>query len=154
MKKIKLTKGMVALVDDEDFERINSFKWCVGKTSFHHYAMRRDGKKTLFMHRFIVDAPKGLLVDHINRNGLDNRKENLRVCTAQQNRRNGGLSKLNTSGYKGVSWNKGIHKWSAYITANYKRIHLGYFDDKTEAARAYNNAAKQYFKEFNSSNII
>jgi len=53
-----------------------------------------------------------------------------------------------------VSWNKGIHKWSAYITANYKRIHLGYFDDKTEAARAYNNAAKQYFKEFNSSNII
>lgn len=153
-KRIKLTKGFYALVDSDDFERLNKFRWCVGKTSFHYYAMRRDGRKTMFMHRFITNAPNGYLVDHKNKNSLDNRKENLRICTAQQNRRNNSLSKLSTSGYKGVSWNKRIGKWSAYIRANYKKIHLGYFEDKIEAAHAYNNAAKEHFGEFNSPNII
>lgn len=87
-------------------------------------------------------------VDHINRNGLDNYRCNLRPATRLQNRMNCGLSKRNKSGFKGVSWHKSCNKWVAKIEINDKSIYLGLFDDKIEAAKAYNAAAKKHFGEF------
>ena len=101
------------------------------------------------MHREIMNAPEGLVVDHINRNGLDNRKVNLRLATAMQNVWN---SKRNvntdSSKYKGVSWDKNKHKWRASIGIDRKTKHLGYFEDEKMAAKAYDKAAKEHRGEF------
>ena len=96
-KKIELSKGKCALVDNEDYERLMQYKWCASKTKIGYYSIRKDytsGKqKTILMHRIIMDCPKGMIVDHINHNALDNRKENLRICTNSQNLMNQRVSK-------------------------------------------------------------
>ena len=104
------------------------------------------------MHREIMNCPKGLEVDHINQNGVDNRRINLRIATATQNRQNTSKQKSNTSGYKGVMKDK--TKWRAMIRDNGRRIHLGMFDNKIDAAIAYNKAAIKYHKEFACLNTI
>ena len=106
------------------------------------------------MHREILKCPKGLFIDHINRNGLDNRKNNLRVCSKSQNMMNTLIPKNNTSGYKGVSWSKRDKKWMAYIKIKNKFNNLGYFNIKEQAALAYNDAAKKYHGEFARLNKI
>ena len=95
-----------------------------------------------------LEFPEGMEVDHINGNSLDNRKSNLRICTHKENVRNQKLSAANTSGYRGVSWNKASKKWEAYIKVNQKRIYLGKFVDILDAARAYAKKAKECFGEF------
>lgn len=156
MKKILLTKNQFAIVDDEDFEEVNKHKWC---SSFSIYtkcyvAIRvlpkkdNDKKQMLLMHRFILNAPKEFMVDHINHNSLDNRKINLRLCTNSQNQMNVLKHKKSLSGYKGVSLNKKNMKWISKIVINKKTINLGYFTDKIEAAKAYNEKAKELFGEF------
>tara|TARA_R110000824_G_scaffold396554_1_gene598108 strand:- start:1212 stop:1535 length:324 start_codon:yes stop_codon:yes gene_type:complete len=99
------------------------------------------------MQRFIMDAPKGMQVDHINRNPLDNRKSNLRICTNAENSYNTGPQKNNTSGYKGVSWRKDAKKWTAYI-GHAPKSHLGYFDTPEEAAKARDAKAKELHGEY------
>lgn len=143
------------MVDDEDFERVNRYKW-----RFHReYAIKhfKLNKKDvgLFLHRFIMGLNYGdkKQIDHINHNGLDNRKCNLRLCTVIENRRNSSLRSDNTSGYKGVHWYKKTNKWQARIKLN-KRISLGLFPTPIAAARAYNIAAKKYFGEFAYLNPI
>lgn len=142
MKEIILSKGKVALVDDEDFEKINKYKWyfSIG------YAIRNKNGSTLKMHRVILNAPAGMDVDHKNGNGLDNQKKNIRICTHSQNLFNQGKYKNNTSGLKGVS----IHrkKWIAKISVNSKRIELGYFKTKELAYQAYCSASIKYHGEF------
>ena len=158
MKKIQLTKGYEALVDDEDFERINKHKWHARSNRIHGlvYAARSAGKtpdrKTHWMHREIMNTQDGMETDHINRDGLDNRKSNLRVCTRSQNARNAKRRVTNTSGHKGVSWDKERKKWHAEIMINYKKIHLGRFDTVEEAAAAYDQAAEKYHKDFARTN--
>lgn len=98
--------------------------------------------------------PNGLEIDHKDRNPLNNKIENLRVCTHRDNNRNLSLSKLNTSGYKGVSWSKTMNKWESRIKCNNKNIILGYYDKKEDAALAYNEGAVKYFGEFASLNTI
>jgi len=105
------------------------------------------------MHRVILDAPMNMLVDHINGNGLDNRRENLRICTNTENLRNRGKDRDNTSGYKGVVIKKGEKKFRAQIRVNQKTIHLGSFSTPEEAARAYDDAAREYFGEFAWTNF-
>lgn len=109
---------------------------------------------TIFMHRVILNTPLGYETDHSNGDGLDNRKENLRIATASQNKWNRNKYKNNTSGYKGVSWEKDRGRWRAYIILKTERIHLGYFNDKHEAARAYNAAAIKYHGEFACLNQV
>src|SRR3990167_8684300 len=133
MKKIELTKGQYALVDDKDFKVLSQHKW---HCSFYGYAARRDSGKIVYMHSVILPAQEGMRVDHINRNSLDNRRENLRVCTHRQNLWNRPKSENNTSGFKGVSWEKRRNKWRASICKNYKQYSLGEFFTKEEAALA------------------
>lgn len=149
MKKIPLTQGKFAVVDDEDFSFLIQWKWHFGNGG---YAIRADyssGQRVWFrMHRLLIETPSHLMTDHINGNKLDNRKINLRICTNAQNMRNTGLKTNNTSGHKGVSYDKERQKWSSQITFNYKLYHLGRFLTKEEAIIAYNMKAKDLFGEF------
>jgi hypothetical protein len=123
MKKIKLTKGKFAVVDEKDFVWLNQWRWCLG----NGYAVRRDNKnkKTIYMHRIINKTIKGMETDHVNRNKLDNRRFNLRTVSMSKNKLNTGLWKHNTNGYKGVSKNKRDNNWTARIQINNKFIFLG-----------------------------
>jgi hypothetical protein len=146
---IKLTFGKFAVIDAEDYDRVSQYNWCA--VDFDHcwyaHTFKRDGTP-LSMHRLITNAPKGLLVDHIDHSGLNNRKSNLRLCTNSQNQQNKRPTRGSTSRYKGVDrWN--FHKkFRARITHNGKRIHLGYFDSEIDAAKAYDKKAKELFGKF------
>jgi predicted RNA methylase len=139
MREILLTQGKVALVDDEDHELLKISKWYANKNRHTYYAMRgsltQTGLKTILMHTVIMNPPKGMEIDHINGNGLDNRKENLMVVTCRQNAQNRHMSKH--SQYPGVSWDTHANKWRSYITVKGKQRHLGYFIDELEAAKTY-----------------
>jgi hypothetical protein len=152
-KEISLTRGYTTIVDDDSYGELARHKWHINGAG---YAVRfiggRINKKALLMHRFIIDAPQGMLVDHINGNKLDNRRSNLRICTQAQNQMNVGKHRDNSSGYKGVSLSKRVGKWRADIKANGKRRTIGYFDTAERAAFAYNEAAKKYHGEFSKIN--
>ena len=155
MKKIKLTQGKVSLIDDEDFVRVSKYKWCF---NFNGYAERRESKvlggKIVRMHRFIMSAPKDKMVDHINMKGLDNRKANLRLCTKSENMCNRNKTRVNKSGYKGVSWDSVNNKWTAQIVVGGKNIKLGRYKSAREAGVVYNNAAIIHHGEFANLNKI
>lgn len=155
VKEIKLTKGMVAIVDDDDYERLSKFGWFYHKNGYAMRSYKIDGNsKKSRMHREVLMAPKGKDVDHINGNKLDNRKSNLRIATRSQNNANSKLSSHNNSGYRGVGWMPARNKWRARIQINGKGIHLGLFETIEEAALAYNAAARKYFGEFAKLNVI
>jgi hypothetical protein len=153
VKQIQLTKGLVALVDDEDYERLSSFKW----KAHHRYAarnVRRNGKfLTIMMHREILKAPSGMDVDHINGDRLDNRRSNLRLATRSQNTRNRKGNKNSISGYKGVGWHARCRKWQAAIKTDDKQLYLGLFDAPEDAARAYDAAARNLHGPFAKVNF-
>ena len=113
MKKIKLTCGKYALVDNKDYESLNKFKWCFAANYYGYggYAVRRADGKVVRMHRIIIDAKKKEEVDHINRNKLDNRRRNLRIVSHSENMYNISLYKNNTSGFRGICWDKRFNKW-------------------------------------------
>lgn len=151
-------KGYMALVDDEDYELVSKYNWYVcdrSKTRKTLYAEAHDGKnKRLRMHRLIMGNPDGLFVDHIDGNGMDNRKENLRVCTASQNSMNRAAVSKNVFGYKGVEKNGKSMRFSARIKVGGVRYYLGSFKTPKEAAEAYNEAAKKHHGEFAKLNEI
>ena len=159
MKEIQLTKGKVALVDDDMYDYLNQFKWCANNMQGRFYACRgyvlNKKKICIYMHRLITNNnnPK-MHTDHINNNSLDNRIKNLRICTNSQNQMNTKGKINNTSGFKGVFSNKANKKWRAMIKINYKLKHLGYYIDPKDAARAYNEAAVKYHGEFANINKI
>jgi len=152
MRTIPLTHGKIALVSDEDYERVNQFKWRASWQGRHWYAASGDNTK---LHRFILglENPK-IIVDHIDGDELNCQRSNMRVCTNAENLRNRGKQKNNTSGFKGVIWYAPSRKWRAQIKLNGNRKHLGHFDNIIDAARAYDEAAVKYFGEFAQLNGV
>jgi len=153
MKRIPLTLGKFALVDDEDYGWLSQWKWHALKARNTYYAQRSvplgNGKyKNLRMHREVVKTPQGLFTDHIDGDGLNNQKANLRFCTLQQNQFNRSPRKNCTSKFKGVSWKKSDKKWVAKINIDKKVTHIGFFTDEVEAAKAYDRMAREVYGEF------
>jgi hypothetical protein len=159
MRYIPVGKDHQAIVDDEDYEWAKARQpWGLHSLGYAVRAPTWKGSKFL-MHRELLNVTEDYVVDHINGNKLDNRRENLRICTNAENSRNRVKSTLNTSGYKGVSYKKEknyIRKkpWNARIKVDYKEIYLGHFQTKEEAAKAYNEAAIKYFGEFAKLNEV
>ena len=160
-RRIRMAQPRYAIVDPEDYERLSKYEWEARRArNSPFYAARQalnpsTGKYTLiFMHKEIIEVGEGLFADHINHNTFDNRKANLRPATQTQNNRNrrkfSGPSK---SKYKGVYRKKYLKKWVAQIGVDKKVIHLGCFEKEKDAARAYDQAAKKYHKEFASLNF-
>ena len=162
MKRIPLTQGKFALVDDCDYEYLTQWKWHYHKSKRTGYADRNGptGRQehTIKMHRVVAKRTGlqivGKQVDHVDANGLNNRRRNLRVATNLQNSRHQRRPRNNTSGYKGVWWSSTCRKWQAGISVIGKRQHLGLFSDPKVAAVAYNKAARKYFGKFAFLNPI
>ena len=158
-RKIPLSQGMYAIVDKDDYKWLVKWKWSVLHANTPRpYAVRmheKDGKKgQLLMHRQILNTPDGYDTDHIDGDTLNNRRSNLRIATRVQNNGNARLNKRNTSGYRGVSYDKTRMKWAAYIWKNNRKYFLGRFSTSEEAAIAWNNAALEYFGEFAKLNEV
>ena len=158
MKEIKLTQGKVALVDDEDYEYLNQWKWCVTRDHKDNLYAKRSTyinkkKGSLSMHRLIMNTPEEKQVDHIDHNGLNNQKSNLRNCTHTQNCWN--KIPCGKSKYLGVTiYNqKGKYYIKSAIRIDKKSIHIGQFKTEEEAALAYDNKAKEIFGEFANLNF-
>lgn len=148
---VPLSGGRFALIDSADAVEVGRYSWSIDSTGA--YARRgvqdADGRtKTIFMHRELTKAPPGMEVDHVNRDGLDNRRANLRLCTPSQNQRNRGKDRSNSSGFKGVSHYKRNGRWRATITIHGKFLHIGLYDTPEEAHAAYCAAAATLHGEF------
>lgn len=157
MKEIQLTQGKVAIVNDTDFEWLSQWKWCLHNKMYAVRNILVGGKtKTIRMHRVILDIEyTKMFCDHIDGNGLNNQRSNLRVATPLQNQQNQKRKSIGSSQYKGVHFNKKCkRKWSAMIRCSEGRLYLGRFANETEAALAYNEAAIKYHGEFARLNII
>jgi hypothetical protein len=151
--EIPLTKGYVALIDEEDYPAVSRHSWhateCRGGLV---YAATRTNGRIAYLHRMLAATPELPWVDHANGNGLDNRRANLRPCTQSQNAANA-RTRRGTSRFRGVWWNKGCGKWQVVIKANGCRRYLGVFHSEEEAARAYDVAALAEFGEFARLNL-
>jgi hypothetical protein len=153
MKEIPLSKGAVAIVDDDTYEELSKYKWCINNNGYAVRATpgRRDEKRPLIMmHRSIMVLNHGDArdVDHIDGNKLNNQRSNLRICTRAENLRNRKKNSNNSSGYKGVCWHKAMGKWHARIMHDYHYHDLGFFADAEMAHAAYCKAADSLHGEF------
>ncbi len=148
-----LPKGKYFTFDYADFPLVSRCKWRIDAQGYPKTATDLCGSKDLHLHTLLMNPPKPLIVDHIDGNKLNNCRDNLRICTRVQNSQNMARHKNNTSGYKGVSFNKARNKWDAYITVYGKRRNLGRFKTDLEAALAYDKAASFYFGEFAKLNL-
>ena len=156
-RKIPLTQGKHAIVDDEDYEFLNQWKWYVSDKGYaRRNAYIGDRKqKTILMHRVINKTPDGMHTDHVNMNPLDNRKGNLRACSMSQNNMNRRKhGSFRTSSFKGVRFEERINKYRAVICIDGRQTHLGVFAKEEDAAKAYNDAAIVKFGKFAQVNTL
>jgi hypothetical protein len=149
---ISLPRGLSALIDKDDAGRVGQFTWSVIRTpAGSYYAVGTLAIRGVLLHRFLLNAPPRLVVDHINHNTLDNRRSNLRLCSHGQNLQNSKIYKNNTSGFRGVF--RDGHRWVVQIAINKRRVTVGRFSDKETAARAYDAAAIKHYGEFAAVNF-
>lgn len=154
MSEIPLTQGRIALVDDEDYEQLARHSWSFDGRGYAVRGVWVAGRvKKVRMHRQILSAAEGVEVDHVNGNGLDNRRSNLRLCEHHQNARNVRPRQGCTSQYKGVYWHRQSGKWRARLRFGGKHISLGLYVSEQDAARAYDAAARQHFGAFARTNF-
>lgn len=157
--QLQLARGKLAIVDPDDFGMLEKHSWRTTEKGYAAASILIDGKRqNVRMHRLIMGLPNGdpRKVDHINGNRLDNRRSNLRICTAAENNRNARIGNTNTSGLKGVHWDKINQVWRAQIHVNGRNRTLGRFKDQEQARQAYEKAAKELHGEFfceNQSNV-
>jgi hypothetical protein len=144
VRQIPLGDGMYAYVDAADYEELSRYKWCLRGG----YAGRYENGKIIFMHRQIMSPPRGMIVDHIDHNRLNNCRANLRVCTRRQNTCNRRKRTGSSSRFKGVSRGKGHRKWRVELLSRGRKIWVGSFTDEVEAARAYDRKAVEVFGEY------
>jgi len=144
--EVPFTQGKVAFIDDADADLVSSYKWYAvlsDRTWYARTTITAEGKRRgLYMHRLIMGQPLGLQVDHIDRDGLNNRRDNLRLATNAQNRTNQRINAKNTSGYRGVHWSKQAKKWMAQTEHLGKHIHFGCYDNPVDAAKAYDKGMR------------
>ena len=166
--KLKTKNGYEFEVDEEDVPLASQRGWWGSsvrqrRTNGQYGKVRKYIQRSIFkngkwtsesLHRVILNAPDGADCDHVNGDGLDNRRNNLRFCTTSQNGANRGSQINNTAGFKGISWHKKNKNWNVRIMVHKKMKHLGGFSKKEDAAKAYNNAAIEYFGEFAKLNVL
>lgn len=146
---VPLTRGLFSVIDASDADRVGNVNWRANATKNTSYAVREvslpnGGRASVFLHRLITNAESGMVVDHIDGNGLNNKSSNLRVVTHRENIHNTAPPRNNTSGVKGVSFDKQRNKWFAKIMIRGKQIALGRYDKKEDAIAAYNTAFEKY----------
>lgn len=156
MREIKLANNKgIAFVDDEDYELLNQYNWhLISREYANTYIKINNKRESKLMHKLILNTYKNLEIDHIDGNGLNNQKSNLRLLTHQQNIMNSFKHKRSSSKFKGVSWHKTGKKWQAYIGFNKKLIYIGLFDFEKEAAKAYNEKAKDLYGKYANLNEV
>ena len=160
MKHLALQNGSFALVDDEDYEELSKFKWYADKRPRSCYVRRLEKNNTpegprqrcIYLHRQIMQPPPGMDVDHINSDAMDNRRDNLRICTRSQNNQNARRRVDSNQAYKGV-WITTNGKYAARIYDKGKKLHIGVFDSELSAASAYDQKAKELFGQYAKLNI-
>jgi hypothetical protein len=158
MREIPLTRGMVALVDDADYEALSHWSWSIHDNGRQMYAKRRSNvaghDNVVKMHRQLMLPDPGQVVDHINGNGLDNRKANLRIASKSNNGANRSKTIVNTSGYKGVFWHAQTRKWLVKVKRGGRQHYVGIFSDPIDAALAYDARAIELFGEYARPNFL
>jgi hypothetical protein len=157
VREVPLTQGYVALVDDEDYDRVAQFRWHIARSRGRVYATRGyrlSGRRyDVLMHRFLLSTPEGFETDHIDGDSLNNQRGNLRICSPSSNQANRGKPSNNRSGFKGVYWAPQRGRWRSVIRVNGRLRHLGYFESPEEAARAYDRSAYAAWGEFAHLNL-
>jgi hypothetical protein len=167
-RELLMAGGLVALIDDGDVDLVRAhngraYKWSGRRDCNAIYVQawqyREGGRKKITLHQLLLNAPRGTKIDHINGNGLDNRRANLRLCTNAQNSANQRKQttrkgKRTYSEFKGVSWRKDDNRWTAQVGVAYHLYHLGFYSSETEAALAYNKAATFCFGPFAKLNMV
>lgn len=152
-RRIPLTQGKFALVDPRDYPALARYKWCAARQGHSWYAVRTEGNRQLRMHRVIMDAPPGMVVDHIDHDGLNNVRRKLRLCTQEQNARNQRPQQGCSSPFIGVTWLKQEQKWWARLQKDGRQQSLGLFEDEVKAAQVRDAAAIAQHGEFASLNF-
>jgi hypothetical protein len=151
---IPLTQGLFALVDGKNFERISKHKWYAEKNGNGYYARRWANGRQVRLHQEVFgEVSAGMVIDHANRCGLDNREQNLRACTHRENLCNTAMSSHNKTGYRGVSFDKNRNKWQATISVKGRPTHLGRYIDISDAAIAYDKEALEQYGEYAQLNF-
>ncbi len=152
MKVIHLTQNKVTWLDNEDFERVNKYKWHANKkTTGVFYAYRKqwipEKQKyiTIIMHRFIMNCPEDMEIDHIDHNGLNNQKSNLKICSHADNMRNIKVRRTSNSGFRGISWDKKNKKWRITICKEKKFYNRGRFTELEDAVKEHRKSFKEIF---------
>ena len=153
MKEIKLTRGYVTIIDDEYFDELNKFNWYEANGYAVTHKGSGENRRVVFMHNMILWSPRGLEIDHVDGNTLNNRRSNLRIVTHKENMRNQKV-KLHSSKYKGVHWDSDRNKWKATTKINGKVVCIGRFLTEIEAAKAYNDFVSHVDREHYKLNTL